>query len=80
MISSPSLSKFPRLGSRLKTGKGEGTVEKVNFFNEYVIIKYENGEEEKLTLRELRKLQKKKKISFQPQKNMQEQTPNSKEE
>ena len=55
-------------------------MEKVNFFNEYVIIKYENGEEEKLTLRELRKLQKKKKISFQPQKNMQEQTPNSKEE
>ena len=75
-----SMSKFPRLGSTLKTGKGEGTVEKVNFFNEYVIIKYEDGEEEKLTLRELRKLQKKKKISFQTQKNMQEQTPDRTEE
>ena len=75
-----SMSKFPRLGSTLKTGKGEGTVEKVNFFNEYVIIKYEDGEEEKLTLRELRKLQKKKKISFQTQKSMQEQTPDLKEE
>jgi cell fate regulator YaaT (PSP1 superfamily) len=60
-----SLAKFPRLGSRLKTKKGEGTVEKVNFFNEYLIVKYEDGEEEKLTLKELRKLQKKN-SSFQP--------------
>lgn len=62
-----SLARFPRLGSRLKTDKGEGTVEKVNFFNEYVIVKYEDGEEEKLTLKELKKLQKKQKSSFQRQ-------------
>ncbi|MGB2698440.1 MAG: regulatory iron-sulfur-containing complex subunit RicT [Candidatus Zixiibacteriota bacterium] len=70
-----SLAKFPRLGSRIKAGKREGSVEKVNFFNEYVIVKYEDGEEEKLTLRELKKLQKKKKITFQSQKKVQEQAP-----
>lgn len=63
-----SLAQFPRLGSRLKTSKGEGTVQKVNFFNEYVIVKHEDGEEEKLTLKELKKMHRKKQSSFQPQK------------
>jgi len=63
-----SLAKFPRLGSRLKTTKGEGTVEKVNFFNEYVIVKHEDGGEEKLSLKELKKLQRKRESSFQAQK------------
>lgn len=75
-----SLAKFPRLGSRIKTAKGEGTIEKVNFFNEYVIVKHEDAEEEKLTLRELKKLEKKKKGSFKSQKNVPEQAPTSKEE
>jgi cell fate regulator YaaT (PSP1 superfamily) len=61
-----SLAQFPRLGSRLKTSKGEGTVEKVNFFNEYVIVKHEDGEEEKLTLRELKKMERKQESSSQP--------------
>lgn len=62
-----SLAKFPKLGSRLKTKKGEGIVEKVNFFNEYVIIKHEDGEDEKLSLRELKKMQRRKQKSSQPQ-------------
>jgi len=63
-----SLAKFPKLGFKLKTGKGEGTVEKVNFFNEYVIVKHEDGEQEKLSLRELKKMQKKKAGSSHPPK------------
>jgi len=62
-----SLARFPRLGSKLKTKKGEGTVEKVNFFNEYVIIKYEDGEDEKLSLKDLKKMQRKKQRPSQPQ-------------
>ncbi len=62
-----NLSKFPKLGSRFATSKGEGTVEKVNFFNEYIIIKHEDGEEERLTLRQLRRIEKKPKTSPEPQ-------------
>lgn len=62
-----SLAKFPRLGSKLKTGKGEGTVQKVNFFNEYVIVKHEDGDEEKLSLKELKKIQKRGVKSVRPQ-------------
>jgi cell fate regulator YaaT (PSP1 superfamily) len=62
-----SLAEFPRLGSKLKTGKGEGTVQKVNFFNEYVIVKHEDGDEEKLSLKELKKMQKRGVKSVRPQ-------------
>lgn len=64
-----SLAEFPRLGSSLTTSKGEGTVQKVNFFNEYVIVKHEDGDEEKLTLKELKKMQRKQKGSLRPQAN-----------
>lgn len=62
-----SLSQFPKLGSKLTTTKGEGTVEKVNFFNEYIILKHEDGEEEKLTLRELKRMQRKRQAASEPQ-------------
>ena len=62
-----NLAKFPKLGSKFATSKGEGTVEKVNFFNEYIIIKHEDGEEERLTLRQLRRMEKKPKTSPEPQ-------------
>jgi len=62
-----NLAKFPRLGTKFTTSKGEGTVEKVNFFNEYIILKHEDGEEERLNLRQLRRLEKKPKTSPEPQ-------------
>jgi cell fate regulator YaaT (PSP1 superfamily) len=55
-----SLPQYPKLGDRYKTEKGEGVVEKVNIFQEYVVIKYEGGEEEKITLTQLRKKERQK--------------------
>jgi len=53
------LPSYPKLGSKFTTEKGEGTVEKINIFKEYIIIKYEDGEEEKITLVDLKKKSKK---------------------
>jgi cell fate regulator YaaT (PSP1 superfamily) len=55
-----SLPLYPKLGDRFKTEKGEGVVEKVNIFQEYVVIKYEAGEEEKISLTQLRKKERQK--------------------
>jgi cell fate regulator YaaT (PSP1 superfamily) len=55
-----SLPFYPKLGDKFQTEKGEGEVEKINIFKEYIVVKYENGEEEKITLAELRKKEKKK--------------------
>ena len=55
-----SLPLYPKLGERFTTEKGEGVVEKVNIFKEYVVVKYETGEEEKITLIQLRKREREK--------------------
>jgi cell fate regulator YaaT (PSP1 superfamily) len=54
-----NLQLYPRIGSRYKTEKGEGTVEKVNLFKEYIVVRYEEGEEEKITLAEIKKRRRK---------------------
>jgi len=50
-----SLPLYPKLGEKFKTEKGDGVVEKINIFKEYIVVKYETGEEEKITLTQLRK-------------------------
>jgi cell fate regulator YaaT (PSP1 superfamily) len=50
-----SLPLYPRIGEKVQTDKGEGVVEKVNIFKEYMVVKYEGGDEEKITLTQLRK-------------------------
>ncbi len=50
-----SLPLYPRIGERVQTDKGEGVVEKVNIFKEYMVVRYEGGDEEKITLTQLRK-------------------------
>ena len=55
-----SLPLYPKLGERFTTEKGEGVVEKLNIFKEYVVVRYETGEEEKITLTQLRKKEREK--------------------
>lgn len=50
-----SLPQYPRVGEKVQTEKGEGVVEKVNIFKEYIVLRYEGGDEEKITLTQLRK-------------------------
>jgi cell fate regulator YaaT (PSP1 superfamily) len=54
-----SLSHYPKVGSKFKTEKGEGVVDKINIFKEYIVVKHEAGEEEKISLAEIKKKQKK---------------------
>ena len=55
-----SLPLYPKVGERLQTERGEGVVEKINIFKEYIVVKYETGEEEKITLNQLRKKEREK--------------------
>lgn len=55
-----SLPLYPKLGQRFTTEKGEGVVEKLNIFKEYVVVKHETGEGEKITLTQLRKKEREK--------------------
>jgi len=50
-----SLPLYPKPGDKIQTEKGEGVVEKVNIFKEYMVVKHEGGDEEKVTLTQLRK-------------------------
>ncbi len=51
---------YPKVGEKIQTQKGEGVVEKINIFREYIVVKHETGEEEKITLTQLRKMEKQK--------------------
>ncbi len=55
-----SLPLYPKVGERVQTEKGEGVVEKINIFKEYIVVKHEAGEEEKITLTQLRKKEREK--------------------
>lgn len=49
------LSKFPRVGSSVETSKGKGVVKEVNILSETITLVHGSGEQEKVTLSELRK-------------------------
>lgn len=55
-----SLPLFPKVGDKIQTEQGEGVVDKINIFKEYIVVKHESGEEEKITLVQLRKRERKK--------------------
>jgi cell fate regulator YaaT (PSP1 superfamily) len=50
-----TLPLYPKPGEKIQTGKGEAVVEKVNIFKEYIVVRHESGDEEKITLAQLRK-------------------------
>lgn len=50
-----SMPLYPRVGEKIQTGKGEGVVEKINIFKEHIVVRHEGGDEEKITLTQLRK-------------------------
>lgn len=52
---SEALGKFPRVGSSVETEKGKGVVKEVNIFNETVTLVHDSGEQEKVTLSELKR-------------------------
>jgi cell fate regulator YaaT (PSP1 superfamily) len=54
-----SLPHYPKIGSKFKTEKGEGVVDKINIFKEYIGVKHETGEEEKISLAEIKRREKK---------------------
>jgi cell fate regulator YaaT (PSP1 superfamily) len=54
-----SLAQYPKVGSKFKTEKGEGIVDRINIFKEYMVVKHETGEEEKISLSEIKLREKK---------------------
>lgn len=54
-----SLPQYPKIGSKFKTEKGEGVVDKINIFKEHIVVKHETGEEEKISLAQIKKKEKK---------------------
>lgn len=54
-----SLPHYPKIGSKFKTEKGEGVVDKINIFKEHIVVRHETGEEEKISLAEIKKREKK---------------------
>jgi len=55
---------YPELGESYKTEKGEGIVERINVFEDFMVIKYEDGEEETIYGLQLRKCQRLKNSEF----------------
>lgn len=53
-----NLEFYPKLGSKYKTDKGEGVVEKINLFKGYIVVKHEEGEE-RIALAEIKKRKRK---------------------
>ena len=50
-----TLSLYPKVGSKYKTDKGEGVVDRINPFAEHIVVKHEDETEEKVSLLDMRK-------------------------
>jgi len=59
-----TLRMFPSLGSRYKTDRGEGTVEKINIFTQEMALRHASGEDEIVRLKEVQRRQSRKKSFF----------------
>jgi cell fate regulator YaaT (PSP1 superfamily) len=46
-------SKYPEIGEKYRTEKGEGIVERIDVFEDYMVVRHEFGEEEKIAGDEL---------------------------
>ncbi len=55
-----ALSCYPKVGSKYQTQKGEGVIDRINPFQEYVVVRHEDETEEKISWVDLRRKQKKK--------------------
>jgi cell fate regulator YaaT (PSP1 superfamily) len=53
-----ALSSYPKVGSKYKTDKGEGVIDRINPFAECIMVKYEDGTEDKVSLLDIRKKEK----------------------
>jgi cell fate regulator YaaT (PSP1 superfamily) len=58
------LSRFPERGESYVTEKGEGVIEEINIFKQYMVVRHPNGEMEKVTLTDIRKKNRHKKSFF----------------
>lgn len=58
------LARFPKQGETYQTDKGEGTIEEINIFKKYMVVRHPNGEYEKITLNDIRKKERHKKSFF----------------
>jgi len=59
-----ALSKFPRQGEPFTTEKGEGIIEAVNIFEDYMLVKHASGEMEKVSRMEIKRRERQKKSFF----------------
>ena len=48
---------YPGVGTKYKTDRGTGTVEKINIFSEEMMVRYSSGETQLVTLAEVRRKQ-----------------------
>lgn len=58
------LARFPKQGEKYATDKGEGVIEEINIFKKYMVVRYDGGEIEKVTLNDIRKRERHKKSFF----------------
>jgi len=50
-------SRYPEVGERFMTDSGEGVIDHINIFEDYLVVRIEGGEEVRVTGREIRKKQ-----------------------
>jgi cell fate regulator YaaT (PSP1 superfamily) len=58
-------SKYPEIGEKYATLQGEGTVDRINVFEDFMVVKLESGEEVKIFGRDIKKKQRKQSSFFQ---------------
>ncbi|MCX6828702.1 MAG: regulatory iron-sulfur-containing complex subunit RicT [candidate division Zixibacteria bacterium] len=58
-------SKYPEIGERYSTPTGEGVIDRINVFEDYMVVKHENGEEVKVYGSDLKKKERKQTSFFQ---------------
>lgn len=58
-------SKYPEVGERYSTPTGEGVIDRINVFEDYMVVKHESGEEVKVYGRDIKKKERKQTSFFQ---------------
>jgi len=59
-----ALSDFPKQGETYATECGEGIIQEINIFKDYMVLRHENGDVEKVTLTDIEKNERHKKSFF----------------
>jgi cell fate regulator YaaT (PSP1 superfamily) len=62
---SKTRSKYPEIGEKYETPQGEGIVDKINVFEDYMVVKLNGGEDAKIFGRDIKKKQRKQTSFFQ---------------